>query len=113
MRGFCRAFSCCAIFNLFIIEYNVITVIIKNFTNKRVEVMEYNLIMLGSVTFAMKSRNILMKNNISSKIVRTPMHLTNKSCGYSLYLNNHFDRALEILRSNGISILGTAAVDRL
>lgn len=75
--------------------------------------MESNIIMFPSVTFAMKSRNILMKSNINSKIIRTPMHLRKRSCGYSLFVGRDFDDALEILRSNGITILGTAAVDRL
>lgn len=79
----------------------------------RMKVMERNLIMFSSVTFAMKGKNILMKNNIFSKVVRTPMYLQNKSCGYSLILNNDIDKAMGILRSNGISVLGTAAVDRL
>lgn len=75
--------------------------------------MESNIIMFPSVTFAMKGRNILMKNKINSNIIRTPMHLRNKSCGYSLYVGRNINDALEILRSNGITILGTAAVDRL
>lgn len=74
--------------------------------------MEDNLIMLSSVTFAMKSRDILRKNNINSTLVRTPIHLKNRSCGYSLYIPKYLDNAVEILRSRGISILGTAAVDK-
>lgn len=37
--------------------------------------MENNLIIFGSVTLAMKSRNLLLKNNIKSGLVRTPIHL--------------------------------------
>jgi len=73
--------------------------------------MENNLIIFGSVTLAMKSRNLLLKNNIKS--VRTPIHLNRKSCGYSLYVPGNFERALEIIRSNGIAVKGTAAVDTL
>ena len=43
--------------------------------------MENNLIIFGSVTLAMKSRNLLLKNNIKSGLVRTPIHLNRKSCG--------------------------------
>lgn len=73
--------------------------------------MENNLIIFGSVTHAMKSRNILMKSKINAVLVRTPMHLNKKSCGYSLYVPKNFDKALEIVRSNGIAVNGTAAVD--
>ena len=75
--------------------------------------MENNLIIFGSVTLAMKSRNLLLKNNIKSGLVRTPIHLNRKSCGYSLYVPGNFERALEIIRSNGIAVKGTAAVDTL
>lgn len=75
--------------------------------------MENNLIMFGSVTLAMKSRNLLLKYNIKSGLVRTPIHLNQKSCGYSLYVPNDFEKALAIIRSNGIVVNGTAAVDGL
>lgn len=75
--------------------------------------MDNNIIMFNSVTLAMKGRNILLKNNIFSKLIRTPMNLRMKSCGYSLYIDNNFDKALSIIRSNGISISGVAAVDSL
>lgn len=52
--------------------------------------MENNLIIFGSVTLAMKSRNLLLKNNIKSGLVRTPIHLNRKSCGYSLYVPGKF-----------------------
>ena len=69
--------------------------------------------MFGSVTLAMKSRNLLLKNNIKSGLVRTPIHLNKKSCGYSLYVPGNFEKALKIIRSNGITVNGTAAVDNL
>lgn len=75
--------------------------------------MENNLIMFDSVTLAMKSRNLLLKNNIKSGLVRTPIHLNKKSCGYSLYVPGNFEKALKIIRSNGITVNGTAAVDNL
>lgn len=75
--------------------------------------MENNLIMFGSVTLAMKSRNLLLKNNIKSGLVRTPIHLNKKSCGYSLYVPGNFEKALKIIRSNGITVNDTAAVDNL
>ena len=75
--------------------------------------MENNLIMFGSVTLAMKSRNLRLKNNIKSGLVRTPIHLNKKSCGYSLYVPGNFEKALKIIRSNGITVNGTAAVDNL
>lgn len=73
--------------------------------------MNKNLIMFSSLTLVMRSRDILNKHNIYTKIIRTPAHLRNKSCGYSLLVNNNFDYATDILGSYQIPILGTAAVD--
>ena len=75
--------------------------------------MENNLIIFGSVTLAMKSRNLLLKNNIKSGLVRTPIHLNRKSCGDSLYVPGNFESAFENIRSNGNADKGTAAVDTL
>ena len=75
--------------------------------------MENNLIIFCWVTVAMQSGNLLLKKNIKSGLVRTPIHLNRKSCGYSLYVPGNFERALEIIRSNGIAVKGTAAVDTL
>lgn len=74
--------------------------------------MNDNLIMFTSVTHTMRSRDILKKYNINSKVVRTPIHIKIRSCGYSLFVPKDLDRALQILRSNGISVLGTAAVEK-
>lgn len=73
--------------------------------------MENNLIMFSSVTLAMRGRDALNKNRIFSRLVRTPINLSNKSCGYSLLVTKDFSTALEILGRYGISYIGTAAVD--
>lgn len=73
--------------------------------------MENNLIMFSSVTLAMRSRDILKKHNIFSNVIRTPAHLRNKSCGYSLVIKGDFDYAMDIIGNHRIPILGTAAVD--
>ncbi len=73
--------------------------------------MDKNLIMFGSVTLAMKCRELLRNNGIISKLVRTPLKLRQKSCGYSLFVPADFEFAMEIIGRYKIPILGTAAVD--
>lgn len=73
--------------------------------------MENNLIMFNSVTLAMRAREILGKNNIFSRLIRTPMNLKNRSCGYSLFVKSDFSKAIDVLSRNGIAYIGTAAVD--
>lgn len=73
--------------------------------------MENNLIIFNSVTFAIRSRDLLKKNRIDARLVRTPSHLRNRSCGYSLLIINRFDEAKSLILSNGIKIQGIASVD--
>lgn len=64
------------------------------------------LIIIGSITYTMKARNILNKMGIASEIVRTPRRNIAGSCNYSLYIKNDPDKAEKILQENGIKILG-------
>ena len=77
----------------------------------KVKIMENNLIMFNSVTLAMRARDILGINNVFSRLIRTPMNLKNRSCGYSILVTSDFEKAVEILSRNGIAYIGTAAVD--
>lgn len=73
--------------------------------------MENNLIMFNSLTFAIRSRDLLQKNRIDARLVRTPANLRNRSCGYSLLITNRFDEAKSLILKSGIRIIGAAAVD--
>ncbi|MCQ2513620.1 MAG: DUF3343 domain-containing protein [Ruminococcus sp.] len=73
--------------------------------------MKNNLIMFSSVTHAIKSRDLLKKYGIDARMIRTPIHLRNKSCGYSLLITKDFEKSLEIIKKNNIGILGVSAVD--
>lgn len=73
--------------------------------------MEKELIMFPSITYAIKARDTLKKYNIMSMVERTPMDLKVTSCGYSLYVPNNIDEAMNILRENNIKFIGKAASD--
>lgn len=65
-----------------------------------------NLIMVTSVTYAMKAKEVLIRRGIRSDIVRTPKHRSPTGCGYSLYVPKRTDEAVGILNSAGIKVLG-------
>ncbi len=73
--------------------------------------MENNLIMFSSVTLAMRANDLLNKNRIMCKVIRTPVNLRNRSCGYSVLVTNNFQFAMDLISSNRIPVLGIAAVD--
>lgn len=70
--------------------------------------MNQELILLPSVTYAMKAKSILDKYSIRSYIQRTPKNVQIRSCGYCLFVPKRTDEAVRILRENGVRILGRA-----
>ncbi len=66
------------------------------------------LIMISSITFAMKGKELLTKKGFSADLVRTPRHENIGGCGYSIYVPKDTDEAEEILRDAGIKVLGRA-----
>ena len=73
--------------------------------------MNKNIIIFSSQTYALKSRELLKKNNIKSSIIRTPVNIKVSSCGYSLYVPDRLSEALKIIRNSNIAVLGVYAVD--
>ncbi len=70
--------------------------------------MKKELILVPSVTYAMKAKSILDQYNIRSFIQRTPKNTGIKSCGYCLFVPNEADKAELLLRKKGVRILGRA-----
>lgn len=73
--------------------------------------MNNELILLPSVTYAMKAKSILDKYKIRSYIQRTPRNTLIKSCGYCLFVPERTDEAEKLLRKNGVRVLGRASRD--
>ena len=71
--------------------------------------MTKELILLPSVTYAMKAKSILDQYKIRSYIQRTPKNTGIRSCGYCLFVPQRTDEAEELLRRKGIRVLGRAA----
>ncbi len=69
---------------------------------------EHKLIMFQSITYATKARNLLMKYGIMSDIVKTPAVKGRASCGYSLKGIGDIDKALYLLSSYNLNILGVS-----
>lgn len=73
--------------------------------------MKNELILLPSVTYAMKAKSILDQYKYRSYIQRTPKNTGIRSCGYCLFVPDQTDDAERILRKNGIRVLGRAERD--
>lgn len=68
--------------------------------------MSKPLIMVSSVTYAMKGKQILNSMGIRSEVERTPKRDVKNGCGYSLYVPKDADEAERILKENNIKVLG-------
>ena len=68
--------------------------------------MKKQLIMVSSITYAIKGRELLRAKGYRAYIERTPGNLDTAECGYSIYVNGDADAAEQILRDAGIKILG-------
>ena len=67
--------------------------------------MDKPVILVSSVTYAMKSRDLLFKRGIRAFVERIPPTVTT-GCGYGVYVPNGTDEAERILRENRIKVLG-------
>lgn len=70
--------------------------------------MGENLIIAGSVTYALKGKDLLLKHGIKSYIERNT-RTREYGCGYALYIPNNFEKAEKLLRDNNIKILAIIA----
>ncbi len=63
-------------------------------------------IKVGSVTMAMKGRDLLQRNGYKAYLTRNPHPYEDEGCGYLIYVNNIDKACFEILRRNGIKTNG-------
>lgn len=68
--------------------------------------MEKTLIIVSSITYAIRGRDILTSNGYRAYIANTPGHLDKMGCSYSIAVTGNADLAEKILRENGIKVLG-------
>ncbi len=68
-------------------------------------------ILVSSITYAMKSRDLLFSQGIKSYVERTTRLKEQQGCGYGVYVPNDTDQAERILAEAGIRIIGRAERD--
>lgn len=68
-------------------------------------------IMVSSVTYAIKGRDLLRSMGFKAYIERSKGRLEQNGCGYSIYVTQDTKRAEQILRDHHIKILGRSGGD--
>lgn len=61
-------------------------------------------IVVGSVTYAMKGNTILVQHGFRSNVVRVYRNPNGSGCGYGIYVPQNTDKAEIILKQNGIPV---------
>ena len=69
--------------------------------------MGKHLIMVNSITYAIKGRDLLRSNGHKAYIEKTPVNLDSHGCGYRIIVYDKLDKAVSLLKGGGIKILGT------
>ena len=73
--------------------------------------MARQFIMVTSITYAMKAKSILKDYGIYVDIVKSPKYSKQARCSYSLILYKNIDKAVKLLKENGIEVLGITEGD--
>ncbi len=71
--------------------------------------MDKQLLLVPSVTYAMKGKKILDRYKIRAYIERTPKTHQVYSCGYCIFVPQNTQTAYEVLLRSGIKIIGRVA----
>ncbi len=66
--------------------------------------MREYIITTGTITYALKGRDLLRKNGIKARVERITSGKGSSGCGYAI-ISNDRDRAEEILRKGSIKII--------
>lgn len=67
--------------------------------------MKRYIITTGTITYAIKGRDLLRKNGYNVKIERISSGLGNAGCGYTIVLEGNIAAAERLLRDAGVKIL--------
>lgn len=68
--------------------------------------MDQQLIMVNSITYAIKSREILFQRHIRAYVERLPRTADTPGCGYGVYVPERTNEAERVLRGAGIPVAG-------
>ena len=64
-----------------------------------------NIIVTGTVTYAIRGRDILRNNGINASVERNTSGLGRYGCGYGIVVNGNIDKAVDLLNKNSIKII--------
>ena len=73
--------------------------------------MSNQLILVSSITYAIKGRDLLRSQGFKAYIEKTPGKLDTHGCGYSIVTAAETSRVLPLLQQAGVKVLGVSPRD--
>ncbi len=73
--------------------------------------MKRYVIITGTVTYAIRGRDILRKEGFRATVERNTVGIARYGCGYGIVVNGNVDEAVEVLSKSGIKILEVSPVN--
>ena len=67
--------------------------------------MKRYIITTGTVTYAIKGKDILKRNGFKAKVERIMSGKGSSGCGYSIIIEKDIEKAVALLKESGIKIL--------
>ncbi len=68
--------------------------------------MSKSLIMVSSITYAMKGRDLLQRRGFRAYVERAPRGAGDAGCGYGIYVPERTEEAAGLLREMGVPVKG-------
>ena len=72
--------------------------------------MQRHIILLNSITYAIKGRDLLRKQGFRAYIERKTNNIGNSSCGYVIIANGNKNKIIRILAESGIKIINVDSI---
>ncbi len=73
--------------------------------------MKQHVIITGTVTYAIRGRDILRAEGFKAKVERNTVGIARYGCGYGIVVTGNIEKAVELLNQNGIKILEVSPVN--
>ena len=75
--------------------------------------MNKSFFIVNSVTYAMKSRDLLLRHGITGYVERSRKLREKYGCGYGIYVPKRTEEAAKLLKQHGIRILARVERDEI
>ncbi len=67
--------------------------------------MQEYFIVTGTITYALKAKDILRKNGFNAMVQKLSLQEENIGCGYAVLIRGNIEKAMEILKKAEVKVL--------